>query len=380
MAILNGVDASSYQASLNLNNVPYDFVMVKATEGNTYINPDCDMHFQEAKSANKKRGVYHFASHGDAVTEANYFVDNCLGYVGDGILALDWEGTFVSDVAWALAWLRQVELRTGVKPVIYMSEWVENTYDWSSVVAADYGLWLAKYSDYELNNNALNYDMSNAGDTPSIAHWDFCIMWQWTSKGHLTGYASNLDCDIFYGDGSVWDAYAAPHTTNPAPQPQVIDLPKTPDSLPTAVVDVPVEAVVTPPVVDPPVTVPVNPSPPVVVTPEPPKAVDIIVPQKGNTEGNTMDNTVSKAENVATKVVANQDTIAAVVSDFSQVKAGWKTSEFWVKVAIDVAALTGGLFQSHTWETRSAALLTVLVTTVAYIWSRSTIKKSAISK
>jgi hypothetical protein len=43
------------------------------------------------KLASKKWGVYHFGTNNitDAVTEANFFVDNCVGYVGKGLLMLD---------------------------------------------------------------------------------------------------------------------------------------------------------------------------------------------------------------------------------------------------------------------------------------------------
>lgn len=205
---MNGVDVASYQATLSFNNIAADFAMIKATQGVTYVNPYCDTHFQQLKAKGKKRGVYHFANHGDAIQEADFFVNNIQGYVGDAILCLDWEGSFVADVAWAKAWLDRVYARTGVKPIIYMSEYVVNTYNWSSVVAADYGLWAAKYSDYEIDNN---YDMSQAGAAPNVKWWDFYIMWQWTSSGRVNGYAGNLDCDIFYGTEATWDAYAGNH-------------------------------------------------------------------------------------------------------------------------------------------------------------------------
>ena len=48
-----------------------------------------------------------------------------------------------------------------------MSESVVNKHDWSSVVAGNYGLWVAKYRDY---NPDYNYDMSNAGSKPSVKY------------------------------------------------------------------------------------------------------------------------------------------------------------------------------------------------------------------
>jgi lysozyme len=220
---MNGLDLASYQSGLNLDNVSYDFVVIKATEGLTYVNPYCDIHFQEAKAAGKKRAVYHFIDFdADPVAQADFFVDNCQGYIRDAVFFLDWEGTNVQLVDRALTFLRRVRDRIGYNPGIYMSEWVENHYDWSPVVNEDFSLWMAKYSDYEIDNN---YDMSNAGVMPTAIHWDFYWMWQWTSKGHLTGYAGDLDCDIAYISPDVWDKYAGvlpptpPPSPNPAPQP-----------------------------------------------------------------------------------------------------------------------------------------------------------------
>ena len=232
---LNGIDIASYQGDLNLDNVSYDFVCIKATEGNNYVNPSCDTHYQEAKTAGKKRAVYHFYDFTvDPITQANYFVDNCLGYIGEAIFVLDWEGSNVDQVSNALAFLQQVEARIGYKPAIYMSEYVENSYDWSSVVNGNYGLWAAKYSDYEIDNN---YDMSGAGLLPSTVHWPFYFMWQWTSVGHLNGYAGNLDCDIAYLDDAGWDRYAG--VAAPAPVPTPVPTPVPVDTTPAPVVPTP---------------------------------------------------------------------------------------------------------------------------------------------
>lgn len=205
MATLKGIDISHWQANLDLSRVAGDFAIMKATQGTTFVDSSCDVHYQQAIKAGKRRGVYHFADHTDASAEAAFFVNNIRGYIKDAILVLDWEGSFTWDVAWAKAWLDEVKRLTGVKPLIYMSESVVNSHDWSSVVAADYGLWVAKYRD---NAWDFNYDMSTAGTQPSVKWWKGYAMWQWTSSGRLDGYEANLDCNVFYGDASAWDAYA----------------------------------------------------------------------------------------------------------------------------------------------------------------------------
>lgn len=59
--MLNFIDISSHQADLNLVAVSNSIqgVIVKATEGTSYVNPYCDRHYQQAKNANIMRGFYH---------------------------------------------------------------------------------------------------------------------------------------------------------------------------------------------------------------------------------------------------------------------------------------------------------------------------------
>lgn len=203
---MRGIDISNHQAGLDLSKVACDFVIIKATEGKSYVDPCCDKFFQKAMSLNKKIGIYHFANNpkNTAEQEANWFINNTRGYIGKAIPILDWESKNTSDVAWALKWLQLVEKAYGCKPMIYMSESVVNRHNWSSVANANYGLWVAKYRD---NNPDYNYDMSNAGSKPSVKYWKFYAMWQWTSTGRLNGWAGNLDCNEFYGDSNTWDKY-----------------------------------------------------------------------------------------------------------------------------------------------------------------------------
>ena len=88
---MNGIDISSHQNGINLNAVPCDFVITKATQGTSYVNPDCDRAYQQAKAAGKCLGVYHYASGGGAIAEADFFLKNVQGYIGEAILVLDWE-------------------------------------------------------------------------------------------------------------------------------------------------------------------------------------------------------------------------------------------------------------------------------------------------
>ena len=221
---LKGIDISKWQTGIDLSKIDCDFVIVKSTEGIGYVDRKCDSFYQQAKRLGKKLGFYHFARpRNDAVREAQYFYNNTKNYFGEAIPILDWEAENKSDVAWAKRWLDEVYRLSGVKPLIYMSESVANAYNWSSVANADYGLWVAKYRD---NNPDYNYNMANAGTRPRVKWWKFYCMWQWTSTGRLNGYSGNLDCNVFYGDGTTWDKYAGKSgTTQPVKPTQQVKKP-----------------------------------------------------------------------------------------------------------------------------------------------------------
>ena len=75
---LNGIDISNWQSGINLAVVPCDFVVIKATEGTGYVNPDYERAYRQAKTAGKCLGIYHYASGG------NIQGRQCLCWTGKG--------------------------------------------------------------------------------------------------------------------------------------------------------------------------------------------------------------------------------------------------------------------------------------------------------
>ena len=213
--MLKGIDISHWQEGIDLGAIDVDFVIIKATEGNGYTDVMCDTFYQKAKSLGKKLGVYHFARPdlgNSGEEEADWFIKETLGYHKEAMLVLDWESGDLTNVAWAKAWLDRVYSKTGVKPVIYMSASVMHGADWSSVVNADYGLWVANYG----TNNGTAQE--SVFDRYPLKYWSFYALWQYTSKGRLNGYSGNLDLNYFSGDGTAWDKYAggSPSSSKPS--------------------------------------------------------------------------------------------------------------------------------------------------------------------
>ena len=215
---LNGIDISSYQSGIDLTVVPCDFVIIKATQGTGYVNPDCDRAYQQAKRAGKLRGTYHYVGGGNAVAEADYYVNNIKGYIKDGLLAIDWEaeqnGAWGNE-AYLEQLVRRVIERTGVKPLIYS---MASRYAQVAAVAKklDCGLWIAEYADM----NPTGYQAH-----PWREGAYACAIRQYTSAGRLNGWGGNLDLNIAYMTRDQWAKYvnpggkpaAAPAKPAPAP-------------------------------------------------------------------------------------------------------------------------------------------------------------------
>lgn len=222
------IDVSSWQTGINVTTSGAEIVVAKATEGIGYVNPDCDRVVQDALGAGQGVGVYHFAhTENNAVSEANYFIDNTRGYIGKGIVPiLDWEPSAPWDTGWALTWLRTVEAAWGTRPVIYMNQSTENSYDWSNVVAGDYGLWIAAYT---LGYTPI-YGFNPPAARPTLYHWPFAVAWQYTSTGYVGDWGGALDLSVVYGDLDTWYTYAGSGQVTPAPTPQPTPQPSAPDA------------------------------------------------------------------------------------------------------------------------------------------------------
>ena len=207
---MKGIDISHWQDGIDLSGVPCDFVIIKATQGTAYVDKCCDKFYQKAKKLGKKLGVYHYFGGGDPVKEADHFIKNIKGYIGEAILILDWEGEqnskFRQGAAVAKPFLDRVYEVTGVKPLIYMSKSVCREYNWSSVVAANYGLWMAQYA----NEKPTGYQDDPWTDAKGMGAFKSYAIHQYSSKGRIGNYNGNLDLDIAYMNASAWDLYAKP--------------------------------------------------------------------------------------------------------------------------------------------------------------------------
>lgn len=206
---MNGIDISRWQPANITALVDYDFVIIKATEGTTYVSPYCDAQYQAAKKRGKKLGVYHFASGTDARAEADYFVNNIKGYIGEAVLVLDWEANAISrGPSWVRDFVRRVKERTNVPPIIYGSASPLSAHGIPQVSKEENcGLWVAAYP----NSNPTGYR-----DEPQMLG---SVIRQYASTGRLPGYDGNLDLNRSILSPAQWDAYARGGKGGSAPAP-----------------------------------------------------------------------------------------------------------------------------------------------------------------
>jgi len=211
---MNGIDISSWQPADITAIVNYDFVIIKATEGTNYVSPVCDTQYQHAKRRGALLGVYHFARGLDPVAEADFFIKNIAGYVGEAILVLDWEADAIArGGAWVRTFVRRVREKTGVPPVIYGSQSPLAIAGIPAIAAAENcGLWVAAYP---------NSARTGYRDEPQLLG---SVIRQYSSTGLLPGYAGNLDLNRSILSREQWKRYALGNSGKkvdvaPTPQP-----------------------------------------------------------------------------------------------------------------------------------------------------------------
>lgn len=195
--MLNGIDISHHNKDqINRGDLiltDHDFVIMKATEGKSYVDPMLYQYLARIDHERQGFGFYHYCRPelNEPVAEALNFIRHVELYAGRALYALDVEGKSfkLSNAklsAWVLTWLKTVENETGVKPLVYTG--TEGLMKFGrAILANDTGLWFARY------RAKLEKEM--------FSPYPFWAIWQYTS--------SPYDRDRFNGSRAQWDRYVA---------------------------------------------------------------------------------------------------------------------------------------------------------------------------
>jgi GH25 family lysozyme M1 (1,4-beta-N-acetylmuramidase) len=213
VGMLKGVDISLHQKGINVGALGASAVVIKASEGVGYVDPEFVSHLGRARAAGVAVGYYHmarpFAESGNtAQAEADSFLSIIAPHFQpQDELFLDWEMENVHRTDWAKEWLDIVNARLGKRPVIYMNLNESRQPGWDAVKAS-YPLWLAQYP------SSSNQGWGPIAARPSTPGWTV-YGWQYSSTGQLPGYGGALDINEFYLWNSSGSGVAPAATPKP---------------------------------------------------------------------------------------------------------------------------------------------------------------------
>lgn len=187
---IEGIDVSHWEGDIDFQEVKragIRFVYMKASEGVSYIDPDFERNYREARKAWLKIGFYHYVTAGseeEARAQARHFADVIWGKVYHGCPVMDFESfdsltkDQINDVS--TAFLQELREVTGKRVAIYSdANNATNTFDARLAV---YPLWIADYG-------VARPDMRN--------HWKRWAGWQYTDAGRVEGIRGRVDRNYF---------------------------------------------------------------------------------------------------------------------------------------------------------------------------------------
>ena len=195
---IRGIDISHYQHDIDweqlqsamIEKCPIRFIMIKATEGSSRLDPMFRDNFKHAEEYGFIRGAYHFWSNkSSARDQAAFFLKHVHLQDGDLPPVLDVEHKpddmsvedFQREI---LTWLHIVEDKYHVKPIIYTYYKFKMAY-LGTPVFDDYPYWIAHYYVDKIEYRG---------------QWKF---WQHTDAGRLPGIKGYVDFNLY--NGSYYD-------------------------------------------------------------------------------------------------------------------------------------------------------------------------------
>ena len=187
-----GIDVSKWQPSINWKTAKADglaFVFIKATEGESEVDPKFKQYWAAATRTGWIKGGYHYYQpFHSPKKQARHFCNTIELKKGDLRPVIDIEefpgkrlGEYYQNLG---IFLEEVEQCLGVKPIIYSSRNYYNAF-LEGVLSEDYPLWIANYQQLP----------TTKGDNLD-REWQF---WQYSNRGKVRGVQGNVDLNVFNG-------------------------------------------------------------------------------------------------------------------------------------------------------------------------------------
>ena len=202
--IYSGIDVSKWNGNVDWlraeSSGQAQFCWIKATEGNNYLCPMFEKHVAAATTTSIPIGAYHFARpdlHLDPHKEVKNFVKHTKSIIAKGNLrpVLDFEeaGAHSPDSIrnWVLTFLKEYEIQSGVRPIVYTGGNMTKYYLMSDTTGIDdYVLWHAYYPK----------SIKKGVKKSRLGGWKEWRVWQWTASGKVDGIKGNVDRNWLTGD------------------------------------------------------------------------------------------------------------------------------------------------------------------------------------
>lgn len=212
----NGIDISDVQLKGGMDLEEFidahpevDFYIIKCSRAASSVNTSYKKWAKILHDRKIPFGIYHFLNNDlrkvGAEKEAAYFLEQVEPYIGEAVLACDYEDKYGSQAgtAYLKTWLDYVYKKTGVRPLVYVQQsWCRQM---TEIQKAGYPLWVAKYGkNYEITK------FNTAATIPSaeIAPYDRAVILQYGSHMRMAKYSGYIDVNIFYGNAEDWKALA----------------------------------------------------------------------------------------------------------------------------------------------------------------------------
>jgi lysozyme len=184
-----GIDISHHQGEIDWNELIKDqgydtiihFVYCKTSEGTDHLDTKWYHNRKFLRKLNIPNGAYHFFRTTDPIKQADFFLTHWKHRPNDLPPMLDVEYECAHHpqlIADMRLWLKRVEKKTGLRPIIYTSLHLYETKFQNDL--NDYKFWIASYSRRPAQ---LDTDQR-------IIHW------QYSCEGHLPGIDHRIDMNV----------------------------------------------------------------------------------------------------------------------------------------------------------------------------------------
>ena len=191
---VHGIDVSRYQleidwervASFSSGDFSVQFAFIKATEGQSLRDPNFSTNWGDANRNKITCGAYHyFHANIDPVKQANLYSNTVKLNKGDLCPVLDVEeiqGAISKEelVQNCLIWLRLIERKYEVKPIVYTYAKFYDQY-FAGTEIEEYPIWIAHY---------------HVDEPETQAKWQF---WQHSDRANIDGIDGAVDANVFKG-------------------------------------------------------------------------------------------------------------------------------------------------------------------------------------